>query len=53
MSENDPIKEMLFYTKSNPNEAKHITADQVDQIGRPRSFLNKKMYVFCRHTVKE
>lgn len=40
---------MLFYSKANPNEAIPKTEDdQFDQIGMPRTFSERKMYVFCR-----
>ena len=47
MGEKNPIDEMRFYTKQNPNVAVKVCKDQVSQM-LPHTFGEKTVRVYCK-----
>lgn len=52
MDEENPVKEMMFYTKKDLNKAKPITDDQFSQI-LPERFCEVNIRVYCKNPNKE
>ena len=52
MDEENPVKEMMFYTKKDLNKAEPITDDQFSQI-LPQTFYEKIVRVYCKNPNKK